>query len=188
MKNESDETATKKRNEDFLKELDKDRTEKACEYAVLVSLIEPESELYNSGIVDVSHRYPKMYVVRPQFFVPLITLLRNAALNAMKYKSELALVRSQNVDITKFDPANRQRRIGAGGARGVPATGHARRRAREPGHHCGQGAAGGVLPAHGPADSWAYYAAAAPGVDRHAAGQPRAQDGLPTRQDGAILW
>ncbi len=103
MKNESDETVTKKRNEDFLKELDKDRTEKACEYAVLVSLLEPESELYNSGIVDVSHRYPKMYVVRPQFFVPLITLLRNAALNAMKYKSELALVRSQNVDITKFE-------------------------------------------------------------------------------------
>ena len=103
MKNESDETATKKRNDDFLKELDKDRTEKGCEYAVLVSLIEPESELYNSGIVDVSHRYPKMYVVRPQFFVPLITLLRNAALNAMKYKSELAMVRSQNVDITKFE-------------------------------------------------------------------------------------
>ena len=103
MKNESDQTATKKRNDDFLKELDKDRTEKGCEYAVLVSLIEPESELYNSGIVDVSHRYPKMYVVRPQFFVPLITLLRNAALNAMKYKSELALVRSQNVDITKFE-------------------------------------------------------------------------------------
>ncbi len=103
MKNESDETATKKRNDDFLKELDKDRTEKGCEYAVLVSLIEPDSELYNSGIVDVSHRYQKMYVVRPQFFVPLITLLRNAALNAMKYKSELALVRSQNVDITKFE-------------------------------------------------------------------------------------
>lgn len=103
MKNESDQTATKKRNDDFLKELDKDRTEKACEYAVLVSLLEPESELYNSGIVDVSHRYPKMYVVRPQFFVPLITLLRNAALNAMKYKTELALVRSQNVDITKFE-------------------------------------------------------------------------------------
>jgi hypothetical protein len=103
MKNESDETATKKRNEDFLKELDKDRTDKACEYAVLVSLLEPESELYNSGIVDVSHRYPKMYVVRPQFFVPLITLLRNAALNSLKYKSELALVRSQNVDITKFE-------------------------------------------------------------------------------------
>ncbi|MDT7513622.1 DUF2130 domain-containing protein [Rhodoferax mekongensis] len=103
MKNESDETATKKRNEDFLKELDKDRSEKACEYAVLVSLLEPESELYNSGIVDVSHRYPKMYVVRPQFFIPLITLLRNAALNSLKYKSELALVRSQNVDITKFE-------------------------------------------------------------------------------------
>jgi len=103
MKNESDETATKKRNEDFLKELDKDRTEKACEYAVLVSLLEPESELYNSGIVDVSHRYPKMYVVRPQFFIPLITLLRNAALNSLKYKSELAMVRSQNVDITKFE-------------------------------------------------------------------------------------
>lgn len=103
MKNESDETATKKKNEDFLRELDKDRTEKLCEYAVLVSLLEPESELYNSGIVDVSHRYPKMYVVRPQFFVPLITLLRNAALNSMKYKSELALVRSQNVDITKFE-------------------------------------------------------------------------------------
>ena len=103
MKNESDETATKKRNEDFLKELDKDRTEKGCEYAVLVSLLEPESELYNTGIVDMFYRYPKMYVVRPQFFVPLITLLRNAALNAMKYKSELALVRSQNVDITKFE-------------------------------------------------------------------------------------
>lgn len=103
MKNESDETATKKRNEDFLKELDKDRNEKACEYAVLVSLLEPESELYNSGIVDVSHRYPKMYVVRPQFFIPLITLLRNAALNSLKYKSELAMVRSQNLDITKFE-------------------------------------------------------------------------------------
>ena len=103
MKNESDETATKKKNEDFLKELDKDRTEKACEYAVLVTLLEPESELYNSGIVDVSHRYPKMYVVRPQFFIPLITLLRNAALNSLKYKSELAMVRSQNLDITKFE-------------------------------------------------------------------------------------
>ena len=103
MKNESDETVAKKRNEDFLRELDKDRLEKACEYAVLVSLLEPESELYNSGIVDVSHRYPKMYVVRPQFFVPLITLLRNAALKAMTYKAELALVRSQNVDITKFE-------------------------------------------------------------------------------------
>ena len=103
MKNESDETATKKKNEDFLKELDKDRTEKSCEYAVLVSLLEPDSELYNSGIVDVSHRYPKMYVVRPQFFIPIITLLRNAAQNSLKYKTELALVKSQNIDITNFE-------------------------------------------------------------------------------------
>jgi len=103
MKNESDETATKKKNEDFLKELDKDRTEKSCEYAVLVSLLEPDSELYNSGIVDVSHRYPKMYVVRPQFFIPIITLLRNAAQNSLKYKTELALVKSQNIDITDFE-------------------------------------------------------------------------------------
>lgn len=103
MKNESDETAAKKKNEDFLKELDKDRTEKGCEYAVLVSLLEPDSELYNSGIVDVSHRYPKMYVVRPQFFIPIITLLRNAAQNSMKYKTELALVKAQNIDITNFE-------------------------------------------------------------------------------------
>ena len=103
MKNESDRTATKNRNEDFLRELDKDRTEKGCEYAVLVSLLEPESELYNTGIVDVFHRYPKMYVVRPQFFLPMITLLRNAALNSLKYKSELALVKAQNVDITNFE-------------------------------------------------------------------------------------
>jgi len=103
MKNECDETSTKKKNEDFLKELDKDRTEKRCEYAVLVSLLEPESELYNSGIVDVSHRYPKMYVVRPQFFIPIITLLRNAAQNSLKYKTELALVRAQNIDITNFE-------------------------------------------------------------------------------------
>lgn len=103
MKNESDATATKKRNEDFLKELDKDRTEKGCEYAVLVSLLEPESELYNGGIVDVSHRFPKMYVVRPQFFIPIITLLRNAAQNALQYKSELALVKAQNIDITNFE-------------------------------------------------------------------------------------
>ena len=103
MKNESDETATKKKNEDFLKELDKDRIEKGCEYAVLVSLLEPDSELYNSGIVDVSHRYPKMYVVRPQFFIPIITLLRNAAQNSLKYKTELALVKSQNIDITNFE-------------------------------------------------------------------------------------
>ncbi len=103
MKNEGDETATKKRNEDFLKELDKDRNEKNCEYAVLVSLLESDSELYNTGIVDKSHAYPKMYVVRPQFFIPIITLLRNAALNSMKYKSELALVKAQNVDITNFE-------------------------------------------------------------------------------------
>ena len=103
MKNESDETATKKKNEDFLKELDRDRNEKGCEYAVLVSLLEPESELYNTGIVDVSHRYPKMYVVRPQFFIPIITLLRNAALNSLKFKSELALVKAQNIDITNFE-------------------------------------------------------------------------------------
>lgn len=103
MKNESDTTATKKRNEDFFKELDKDRTEKGCEYAVLVSLLEPDNELYNSGIVDVSHRYPKMYVVRPQFFIPIITLLRNAAQNSLKYKNELALVKAQNIDITNFE-------------------------------------------------------------------------------------
>ena len=103
MKNESDQTATKKKNEDFFKELDKDRNEKGCEYAVLVSLIEPDSELYNTGIVDVSHRYPKMYVVRPQFFIPIITLLRNAAMNSMKYKTELAIVKAQNIDITNFE-------------------------------------------------------------------------------------
>ena len=103
MKNESDQTATKQKNEDFLKELDKDRTEKGCEYAVLVSLLEPDSELYNTGIVDVFHRYPKMYVIRPQFFIPIITLLRNAAMNSLKYKSELALVRAQNIDITNFE-------------------------------------------------------------------------------------
>ena len=103
MKNEADRTATKQKNEDFLKELDKDRVEKGCEYAVLVSLLEPESDLYNTGIVDVFYRYPKMYVIRPQFFIPIITLLRNAAMNALKYKSELALVRSQNIDITNFE-------------------------------------------------------------------------------------
>lgn len=103
MKNENDRTATKNRNEDFLKELDKDRTEKGCEYAVLVSMLEPESELYNTGIVDVFHRYPKMYVVRPQLFLPMITLLRNAAMNSLKYKSELALVKAQNIDITNFE-------------------------------------------------------------------------------------
>ncbi|MDB4162087.1 DUF2130 domain-containing protein [Bacteroidia bacterium] len=103
MKNEGDETATKKRNEDFFKELDKDRNEKKCEYAVLVSLIEAESELYNVGIVDVSYRYDKMYVVRPQFFIPIITLLRNAALNSMKYKAELSMIKNQHVDITNFE-------------------------------------------------------------------------------------
>ena len=103
MKNESDQTATKKKNEDFFRELDKDRNEKNCEYAVLVSLLEPDSELYNTGIVDVSHRFPKMYVVRPQFFIPIITLLRNAAMNSMQYKSELALVKAQNIDVTNFE-------------------------------------------------------------------------------------
>ena len=103
MKNESDTTATKKKNEDFLKELDKDRREKGCEYAILVSLLEPESELYNTGIVDVFHRYPKMYVIRPQFFIPMITLLRNAALNSLSYKNELALMKAQNIDVTNFE-------------------------------------------------------------------------------------
>lgn len=103
MKNENDHTATKNKNEDFLKELDKDRTEKRCEFAVLVSLLEPDSELYNTGIVDVFHRYPKMYIVRPQFFLPIITLLRNAAMNSLKYKAELALVKAQNIDITNFE-------------------------------------------------------------------------------------
>ena len=103
MKNENDSTSTKKKNEDFLKELDKDRNEKKCEYAVLVSLLEADSELYNNGIVDVSYKYPKMYVVRPQFFIPIITLLRNAAMNSLQYKTELALVRNQNVDITNFE-------------------------------------------------------------------------------------
>jgi hypothetical protein len=103
MKNEGDATASKKRNEDFFKELDKDRTEKKCEYAVLVSLLETDNELYNTGIVDVSHKFPKMYVVRPQFFIPIITLLRNAAMNSIQYKAELAMVKNQNVDITNFE-------------------------------------------------------------------------------------
>ena len=103
MKNESDFTATKNKNEDFLKELDKDRNEKGCEYAVLVSLLESESELYNTGIVDVFHRYPKMYVIRPQFFIPIITLLRNAAMHSLKYKTQLAQVKEQNIDITNFE-------------------------------------------------------------------------------------
>lgn len=103
MKNEADTTATKKKNEDFFKELDKDRREKGCEYAILVSLLESENELYNTGIVDVSYKYPKMYVIRPQFFIPIITLLRNAATNAMKYKAELSLIKNQNLDITHFE-------------------------------------------------------------------------------------
>ncbi|MGA2890076.1 MAG: DUF2130 domain-containing protein [Terracidiphilus sp.] len=103
MKNEDDRTVTKKRNEDFLKQLDKDRNDKGCEYAVLVSLLEPDSEFYNTGIADMFHRYPKMYVVRPQFFLPMITLLRNAAMNSLQYKSELALVRAQNLDISNFE-------------------------------------------------------------------------------------
>jgi hypothetical protein len=103
MKNEGDETSTKKKNEDFLKELDKDRTEKKCEYAVLVTLLETDSDLYNTGIVDVSHRYNKMYVIRPQFFIPIITILRNAAMNSMQAKAELSMVKNQNIDITHFE-------------------------------------------------------------------------------------
>lgn len=103
MKNENDETSSKKRNEDFFTKLDKDRTNKECEYAVLVSLLESDNEFYNTGIVDVSHKFKKMYVVRPQFFIPIITLLRNAAMNSMKYKAELNMMRNQNIDITNFE-------------------------------------------------------------------------------------
>ena len=103
MKNEMDTTATKHKNEDFFKELDKDRNEKNCEYAVLVSMLESDNEFYNNGIVDVSYRYPKMYVIRPQFFIPLITILRNAAINTVAYKKELDLIRSQNIDVTNFE-------------------------------------------------------------------------------------
>ena len=103
MKNEMDATATKKKNEDFFKELDKDRREKNCEYAVLVSMLESESELYNTGIVDVSYRYPKMYVIRPQFFIPIITLLRNAAQNSLEYRKELSVIKTQNIDISNFE-------------------------------------------------------------------------------------
>ncbi|MBQ9599403.1 MAG: DUF2130 domain-containing protein, partial [Clostridia bacterium] len=103
MKNEADQTATKHKNEDFLKELDKDRNEKGCEYAVLVSLLEADNDFYNTGIVDMSHRYPKMYVIRPQFFVPMITLLRNAALNSLQYREELAVIQNQNIDISNFE-------------------------------------------------------------------------------------
>lgn len=103
MKNENDETSTKKKNEDFFAKLDKDRKNKTCEYAVLVSLLETENEFYNSGIVDVSHKHEKMYVIRPQFFIPIITLLRNAAMNSLKYKQELNLMRNQNIDISDFE-------------------------------------------------------------------------------------
>ena len=103
MKNEGDETVTKKRNEDFFKELDKDRTEQKCEYAVLVTVLEADNELYNAGIVDVSHKYEKMYIVRPQFFIPIITLLRNAAMSSIKAKAELVIVKNQNIDITNFE-------------------------------------------------------------------------------------
>ena len=103
MKNERDETSAKKKNEDFLKELDKDRNEKKCEYAVLVSLLESDNELYNSGIVDMSHRYPKMYIIRPQFFIPIITVLRNASMKSLEYKSEIERVKNQNIDINNFE-------------------------------------------------------------------------------------
>ena len=103
MKNETDTTSTKKKNEDFFRELDKDRQEKNCEYAILVSLLEPDSELYNGGIVDVSYRYPKMYVIRPQFFIPIITLLRDAALRSVEYRRQLAEVKNQNIDISRFE-------------------------------------------------------------------------------------
>ena len=103
MKNENDETSTKKKNEDFFTKLDKDRKDKKCEYAVLVSLLEADNDLYNSGIVDVSYKHDKMYVIRPQFFIPIITLLRNAAMNSLKYKQELNLMRNQNIDITNFE-------------------------------------------------------------------------------------
>jgi hypothetical protein len=103
MKNEGDETATKKKNEDFFAKLDKDRREKGCEYAVLVSLLESDNEFYNTGIVDVSHKYEKMYVIRPQFFIPIISLLRNAGMKSLQYKEELAVMRNQNIDITNFE-------------------------------------------------------------------------------------
>lgn len=112
MKNENETTATKHKNEDFFKELDKDRREKNCEYAILVSLLESDSELYNTGIVDVSYRYEKMYVIRPQFFIPIIALLRNAALSSLQYKQELAVVRSQNIDITHFEENMEKFKVG----------------------------------------------------------------------------
>ena len=111
MKNESQNSVNKKKNEDYFKELDKDRKEKSCEYAVLVSLLEQDSELYNSGIVDVSHRYPKMYVIRPQFFIPIISLLRNAAIKSLKYKRELEIEKAKKLDITNFESTRRQRQM-----------------------------------------------------------------------------
>ena len=112
MKNESDETATKKRNEDFFTKLDKDRKTKGCEYAVLVSLLESDSELYNTGIVDVSHKFEKMYVVRPQFFIPIITLLRNAGMKSMEYKAELNIMRNQSIDISNFEDKIEKFKVG----------------------------------------------------------------------------
>jgi hypothetical protein len=103
MKNENDTTATKKKNEDFFAKLDKDRRDKGCEYAVLVSLLEADNEFYNTGIADVSYKYPKMYVIRPQFFIPMITLLRNAGMKSLEYKAELSIMRNQNIDITNFE-------------------------------------------------------------------------------------
>ncbi|GAL65845.1 DUF2130 domain-containing protein [Jejuia pallidilutea] len=103
MKNENDQTVTKKKNEDFFAKLDKDRNNKGCEYAVLVSLLEADNELYNTGIVDVSYKYPKMYVIRPQFFIPMITVLRNAGMKSLEYKTELSIIRNQNIDITNFE-------------------------------------------------------------------------------------
>jgi len=114
MKNENDTTAAKQKNENFFKELDRDRREKECEYAVLVSLLEADSELYNSGIVDVSHEYPKMFVVRPQFFLPIIGLLRNAAKDALKYKAELAVIKNQSIDVTNFESQLNEFRDGFG--------------------------------------------------------------------------
>jgi hypothetical protein len=112
MKNELDATATKHKNEDFLKKLDKDRADKGCEYAVLVTLLEADNEWYNTGIVDMSHKYPKMYVIRPQFFIPMITLLRNASMGALQYKAELAVVKNQNVDITNFEESLDKFKVG----------------------------------------------------------------------------
>ena len=114
MKNESDTTATKKKNEDFFKELDKDRNEKGCEFAVLVSLLEADNDLYNDGIVNVSHKYPKMYVIRPQFFIPLISLMRQFALNALEAKNQVAIMKAETVDVTNFEAKLNEFRAGFG--------------------------------------------------------------------------